>query len=161
MNIYLWFSITAVLVSCITALYSFISVKRLKKLYSIFGSDERPENLEEIISAVAAKIKKAESEQKKLEKFAEQLKSDLSKTLQKVGVHRFDSLADNNGKLSFCLALMNEDNTGITITSLHGREQNRVYIKTITKGKSQNQLTPEEQNAIAEAHIQWNENKDK
>jgi hypothetical protein len=43
-------------------------------------------------------------------------------------------------------------NNGFVITSMHGREQNRIYAKKIILGKSEIQLTQEEEQAINQAN---------
>jgi Protein of unknown function (DUF4446) len=61
---------------------------------------------------------------------------------------RFNPFADGGGNFSFSLALLNDYNTGVIITSMHGRQQNRIYAKKIEKGKCDIQLTEEEQQSI-------------
>lgn len=159
MTTYYILSTGSLLISIGAVVYILFYLKKMKKLHSLLDEDQQPANLEEILLALTSKLKKMESEQKKVKTEVEKLEEELSLVVQKVGVHRFNSVSDNGGNLSFCLALLNTKDTGITLTSFYGREQNRVYIKNINRGKSQNQLTPEEQNAIAEAHIKWNENR--
>jgi hypothetical protein len=51
--------------------------------------------------------------------------------------------------------LLDEHNTGAVITSMHGREQNRIYTKKIDNGKCDVQLTEEEQQAFNNANTQY------
>jgi hypothetical protein len=79
------------------------------------------------------------------------LDDNLSRAVQKVGVHRFNALADEGGALSFSLALLDRNHTGLVITSIHGRQQNRVYSKAVEQGTGLVQLSEEEQKAIQNA----------
>lgn len=71
--------------------------------------------------------------------------------IQKLGVVRFNPFNDGGGNFSFSLALLDAHNTGVIITSMYGRQQNRMYTKKITNGTSESPLTEEEEQAIAQA----------
>jgi len=73
------------------------------------------------------------------------------KHVQKVGVVRFNPFKDIGGDQSFSIALLDEEDNGLVITSLYGREGNRVYAKPIEGGQSKYQLSDEEKEAISRA----------
>jgi hypothetical protein len=88
--------------------------------------------------------------------------SELSKNLntletqgklhvQKVGLVRFNPFKELGGDHSFSLAILNGENTGVIITSLHTRDRTRVYMKDIVSGKSETELSVEEIKALAKA----------
>ena len=52
------------------------------------------------------------------------------------------------GKLSFALALLNQDNTGVVINAMHSREGCFTYAKEIIKGESYIVLSEEEKEAL-------------
>jgi len=79
------------------------------------------------------------------------LESELPKDLKRVGLVRYNPFSDAGGDQSFALALLNAQNDGIVLSSLYGREMNRVYAKLIKHGRSQYQLTEEEKKAIESA----------
>lgn len=79
------------------------------------------------------------------------LESALPKTIRKAGLVRYNPFSDAGGDQSFALALLNDRNDGIIISSLYGREINKVYAKPIQNGASQYQLTEEEKTAIQNA----------
>lgn len=86
-------------------------------------------------------------------KRVERLEGELPKDLRRVGLVRYNPFSGTGagGDQSFVLALLNESNDGVVVSSLYGREMNRVYAKLIKNGKSTYQLTAEETQAIAEA----------
>ena len=55
------------------------------------------------------------------------------------------------GKLSFVIALLNEDNSGFVFNSMHSREGCFNYAKEIIKGESYIPLSDEEKEAIEKA----------
>jgi hypothetical protein len=64
------------------------------------------------------------------------------------GFVRYDAFGDSGGHQSFALALQNEQGDGIVLTSIVGRDQIRIYGKSISGGKCEQGLTPEEQEAL-------------
>jgi hypothetical protein len=52
---------------------------------------------------------------------------------------------------SFSAAILDDESNGIVLSCIQGRDQSRVYGKTIINGTSDVPLTPEEQQAIATA----------
>ncbi len=70
---------------------------------------------------------------------------------QKISVVRFNPFGDTGGDQSFVLAVLDAHNSGYVLTSIHGREGTRVYVKPIDYGKSKYKLSKEEQQAIAQA----------
>ena len=61
---------------------------------------------------------------------------------------RYDALQEMSGQLSFSLAILNAQGDGIVLTSINGRAETRTYAKAIVAGKSQQELSPEEAEAI-------------
>ena len=68
--------------------------------------------------------------------------------LQKVGMVRFNPFADAGGDQSFSLAMTDALGNGIVLTSLHRRNENRVYAKPLKQWASTYMLTDEEKQAI-------------
>lgn len=71
--------------------------------------------------------------------------------VQKVGIIRFNPFKEIGGDHSFSLALLDREDSGVVITCLHTRERTRVYMKGITKGKSELELSLEEKKALEKA----------
>lgn len=140
-------SVTAIIISLVALFLS----RKMSAWSKLFRKDNQPENLEEIVDAVAVKIKNLElgltSTENELARQAEL----LSMAIQHVGLVRFDSGADDGGNLSFTVALLDAHQTGIVITSLHGRQHNRVYSKPIVQGQSETMLSDEEKSAVIQA----------
>ena len=75
----------------------------------------------------------------------------VPKHIRYVGVVRYNPFSDAGGDQSFVLALMNEERNGVVVSSLYGREMNRVYAKPLEGGGSTYQLSEEEREAISRA----------
>ena len=133
------------------AVYCYTALRDLRELRTSFHSDNQPLNLEEILRAIASNIKRHEKLQTETTNELKTFKNELGFAIQKVGVHKFNALQDEGGNLSFSAALLNQHSGGLVITSLHNRNQTRIYSKTIQNGTSSQQLTTEEQEAIGKA----------
>lgn len=71
--------------------------------------------------------------------------------LRHLAVVRYDAFGDMGGHLSWSVALLDDEGSGVVMTSIHGRSEARTYAKTITAWASEAQLSPEEEDAVANA----------
>jgi hypothetical protein len=71
--------------------------------------------------------------------------------LSNVALVRYDAFSEMSGRLSFSLALLDEDGDGVTISAIAGSADTRVYAKGIAGGKGEHELSPEEQQAVSAA----------
>lgn len=69
-------------------------------------------------------------------------------TYQKLGIVKYDAFKQMGGMLSFSLALLNEDNDGFIINSVHSSDGCYSYTKEITNGECSLALGEEEQQAL-------------
>lgn len=139
-------------------IYSVIVLVTLRKLRKAFGTEHHPENLEQILEAVIGKVKQLEKNHVQTNQELEGTGILTNVSVQKVGLLRFNTFTEDGGKLSFALALLDNNNSGVVITSLHGREQNRMYAKPIVESVSEITLSEEERDAIILA-VQNHKNK--
>ena len=67
----------------------------------------------------------------------------------KIGITRFNPFDDVGGDQSFILSILDQNNSGAIITSLHNRDITRIYAKPIKEGVGENiTLSKEEKSAI-------------
>ena len=97
------------------------------------------------------KVNTISSKVRVIEERLEGIDETLVKTYQKMGIVKYDAFKEMGGKLSFSLALLNQDNTGILISSMHSREGCYTYTKEIIKGESFVLLADEEREALNQA----------
>jgi hypothetical protein len=71
--------------------------------------------------------------------------------LRHVGVVRYDAFGDMGGRLSFSAAVFDAQGDGFVLTSINGRSETRTYAKGLAGLKSEQSLSPEEQQAIRDA----------
>jgi hypothetical protein len=76
------------------------------------------------------------------------LRLQVDDALRHLAVVRYDAFGDMGGHLSWSLALLDDGGDGAVLTSIHGRSDARAYAKNITGWSCEQQLSPEEQEAI-------------
>jgi len=86
-----------------------------------------------------------------LNKLHHELEDLSQRTIQKVGVIRYNPFADTGGDQSFAIALLDSLGNGVVLSSLHSRTDTRVFAKPVHSGRSKYQLSDEEQDAIKKA----------
>ena len=64
---------------------------------------------------------------------------------------RYDAFGDMGGHLSWSLALLDDGGNGVVLTSIHGRSEARTYAKSDRGWTCEQQLSPEEDEAIEHA----------
>ena len=72
-------------------------------------------------------------------------------SIQKVGIIRFNPFEGAGGNQSFSLAILDQKDDGLVISSYHSKESTRIYAKPIRQGESKYPLTKEEEKAIKKA----------
>ena len=79
------------------------------------------------------------------------LRAEAGVGLRHLAVVRYDAFGDMGGHLSWSLALLDDAGDGIVLSSIHGRSEARTYAKNVAAWTCDNQLSPEEDEAIAHA----------
>lgn len=75
------------------------------------------------------------------------------RTVRDVAVLHYDALEEMTGARSFSLALLNSHGDGVVVTSINGRTETRTYAKVVTRGDSEDRLSPEEYRVIRSARL--------
>lgn len=75
------------------------------------------------------------------------------RSLRNVAVVRYDALNEMSGQMSFSLALLNARGDGVVLSSINGRAETRTYAKPIVAGKGEQELSPEEAQAVHSAQL--------
>ena len=72
-------------------------------------------------------------------------------SVSRVALVRYDAFEDVGGRLSFSCALLDDHGTGVVLTAINGRQDTRIYAKSVAEGRSTHNLSSEEEEAIAQA----------
>lgn len=104
------------------------------------------------MSAAARQVEtvaKLRAELSAVERRVSDLRLDVADALRHVAVVRYDAFRDMGGRMSFSAALLDDAGDGLVLSAIHGRSETRSYAKGVKAGDSDQQLSPEERQAIA------------
>lgn len=121
--------------------------KRLDKF--VLGKDGS--SLEQEIVSLFEDNKFLKNTTEKNKKDIRNLYKNMESAYQKMGLVKYDAFNQMGGQLSFCLALLDENNNGFILNSVHSTEACYSYTKEIKQGESTISLGKEEEEALAMA----------
>ena len=127
------------------------SINKLKKKYHKFMTGKNAKSLENEIIALFEDNKFIKSSIEKNKTDIRTLYKNMESTFQKIGIVKYDAFNQMGGKLSFCLALLDENNNGFILNSVHSAEGCYSYTKEIINGESSISLGEEEKQALLKA----------
>ena len=130
---------------------SSMMLSRLERKYKTFMKGSDAQSLEKIFVRKFAQIDKLYEAKEDHEHDILFIKKNLEKMFSKYGVEKYDAFDDVGGKLSFALALLDKDNTGLILNAVHSRDNCFLYLKEIVKGESYVMLSQEEVEALRKA----------
>ena len=110
------------------------------------GVDGR--SLDAVLDAHLDKVLAVARELDELSARSAVLEAANRRTIQRVGLVRFNPFEDTGGNQSFALALTDASGTGFVLSSLHSRTGTRIYAKAVTEGRSDGALSEEEGEAL-------------
>jgi hypothetical protein len=125
--------VVALLVAIAAAALAVLALRRQAGSRRVLGSEALPEDVHGLRQEVAA------------------LRAEAGDALRHLAVVRYDAFGDMGGHLSWSIALLDDSGNGVVLTSIHGRSDARSYAKNVTAWTCQQQLSPEEEEAIAHA----------
>jgi len=121
--------------------------KRLKKFMK--GKDAR--SLEKEISGLYEDNKFLKNMVDNNKKDIRDLNKRFAKAFQKIGLVKYDAYQQMGGLLSFSLALLDEDDNGLILNSVHSSEGCYTYTKEVRAGECSLELSNEERVALDQA----------
>lgn len=126
-------AVPALLLAAVACALAVLALRRAHPRRSAKPVDALPEDVQGLRQEVAA------------------LQAEGADALSHLAVVRYDAFGDVGGHLSWSLALLDDSGHGVVLTSIHGRSEARTYAKSVTGWSSEQQLSPEEEDAIAHA----------
>jgi hypothetical protein len=147
-----WLALLQLLSFIIIAILWVVLANTKKKMKKMFKGS-KINGLEDLLIHHQERIQQIQSEIKLDRKEVQKLFTDLGKVKGRVGLVRYNAFHDLGSDLSFSVAILNNEQTGLVLTGLHNREQTYMYAKPVTQGESNYTLSPEEKEAIKKAFV--------
>lgn len=119
----------------------------LKEKYDFFTQGDNV-NWDELLTKTLTEVRAAKAEMQALEENQQAMREQMKSCVQKVKLMRYNAFSDTGSDLSYSLSLLDENNNGVVLSSIYGREDNRTYAKPIENGKSTYNLSEEEKKVL-------------
>ena len=137
------------LIVLILLIVQIVKTSKLKKRLDSFLVGKDGASLEQDIISLFEDNKFLKSSAEKNKKDIRILYRKLESAYQKMGLVKYDAFNQMGGQLSFSLALLDENNNGFIINSVHSTEGCYSYTKEIKNGECKISLGQEEAEALA------------
>lgn len=139
------------ILTAIVLLFIF-KLKNIEKHYSEFISKFNSDgNIENTFKEIEKMVNNVNEENKIIKANCKSLEKQLNECFQNIGIVKYDAFDDVGSKLSFAIALLDNNENGFIINSVYGRSSSNVYAKRIENGNSLQTLSEEEINALNKA----------
>lgn len=124
-------------------------IKKLEKRMKKFMMGKDAKSLEQDIIGLFEDNKFLKINVEKNKKDIRVLYKNMESVFQKYGIVRYDAFKQMGGQLSFSLALLDENNNGYILNSVHSTEGCYTYTKEVRNGECKIDLSEEESQALS------------
>lgn len=135
----------AIVIMCV------IQIKKLYRRYDVFMRGKDAETLEGTIFGIIEDIKDMKSEDRANKDALRSLARNVRGAYQKFGMVKYNAFKGMGGNLSFAFSMLDMNNTGFVLNSVHSREGCYLYIKVVEKGETEVLLGNEEKESLEQA----------
>jgi Tfp pilus assembly protein PilE len=139
-------ALIAVLV--IVVLLQGIRLGRAVRAYREVVRDADGTSLHGLLAGNASALERAQERMSDIEAMHGLIDRRTQRSLQHIGMVRFNPFEDTGSDQSFAIALLDDRRDGVVISSLHGRANTRIFAKPVADGASPHNLSDEEAQAI-------------
>lgn len=147
---YLFIGMAAcILLLLILAIVQLRKTSQLEKRLNKFMLGKDAKSLEKDIIALYEDNKFIKINMDKNKKDIRKLYKNMESAFQKAGIVKYDAFHQMGGQLSFSLALLDENNNGFVLNSVHSTEGCYTYTKEIKNGECTISLGDEEKQALS------------
>jgi uncharacterized protein YoxC len=142
-----WIVLNVILIILVIALIVYV-IYLNRKYLSFMKKIGNGNNLDEMLKEYLSDVKQIKQDNSEIRAYYTKLDNDISSSIQKIGLVRYNAFKDVGSDLSFAIALLDRENNGVVFNGIYGSESSNIYAKPIKKGESSYQLSDEEKYAI-------------
>ncbi len=145
--IFVIISILSLLVSFISIYFFFKDIQKIRVKYEKNLAKEK--DFAEMLKSYVSQVEELNKRDDQIIEFCNRLNNELAKCIKKkkVGLYKYNAFGNTKNDLSFTLALLDRNNSGIVINSIYGQDNSNVYTK--------NQFLMENQNQSYQKKSKW------
>ncbi len=142
------------LVALLTAAAMAMRIRRLRNEQRLVLGDRR----EDLVAHAAALQTQFEALRDYVQETSGRLDGRMTTAEQRLdgaisfsSLVRYDAYGEMSGRQSMSIALLDCTRSGIVLSSIHHRDQARLYAKQVRNGRAEIELSPEESEAVTRA----------
>ncbi|MEK3718535.1 MULTISPECIES: DUF4446 family protein [unclassified Paenibacillus] len=124
-------------------------LRRMRSRYEAMMGGNGIEDLENLLVNLKNQGDMLEEVQLEQKTLLEAAHTKMRGMKSKVAMKRYNAFGERGNDLSFSLAILDDNHSGIVLSSLHNRENSYIYAKPIEQGETPYALSPEEKEVIA------------
>ncbi|MDU5503885.1 MAG: DUF4446 family protein [Anaerococcus vaginalis] len=129
-------------------------LKRQKRRYDYLLRGKNPDiNLEELLLQINDQIEESNKEIKSLDQRSSDTKNTSMGAVSKMAVVHYDAFDSQRGRNSFSLTLLDSYHNGIILTNLYSQDGSNTYLKEITNGECEIELSDKENECLKKAKL--------
>ena len=106
-------------------------LRKLEKKYRGFMKGKDGQSLEKLFVHHFRNLEKLVEAMELHDQRIDILRKNYTRLFSKYGVEKYDAFDDVGGKMSFVLALLDKNNTGVILNAIHSRDNCFLYLKEI------------------------------
>ena len=137
------------LISFIASVICFSQYRKLYRRYDMFMRGKDAETLEDTIMELVDETEYLRAKDGDTKRLVDSVVSKAQAGYQKTGIVKYNAF--KGGNLSFVIAMLDDNNTGFVLNSVHSREGCYLYLKDVVEGKTEVLLGSEEKEALERA----------
>ena len=122
--------------------------KKYKKFMKKLGEGK---SIEEDLENYMYRVERIEKQHAEILGNIKSIEYNMEGCFQKIGIVRYSAYKDTGSDLSFAIALLDNNNSGIILNGIYSRELSNIFAKPIEKGTCKYTLTDEEKKALEQA----------
>ena len=159
LDIFIVFICVVFVAMFITLFFLLLDYLKIRKKYIEFMTGESGKSLEYTIYKRFREIDELKDGQKDNDAQIEIIYSLVRKSYNKIGIYRYDAFSidgnANGGNLSFALTMLNSENDGFVLNTIHNRAGCYVYMKEIKNGICEEAPLAEEERISLEMALNY------
>lgn len=127
------------------------AMRSMRSVWNAMFEGARGEQVERMLLEHLKERLELEKKVAVLEGRISELEGRMESAKRHLGAIRYDAFDDVGGAQSFALALFDDRGDGFVLNGITGRADSRIYCKSLVGGRSERNLSQEEQRAIKDA----------
>ncbi|MHB8064011.1 MAG: DUF4446 family protein [Ruminiclostridium sp.] len=137
-----------IIINCILLIANIKKTNRVRTKYNRFMNGLSDRNMEELLETCLSSANSVNAKNRDIELKINEIERTILQCVQKVGIVRFNAFDNVGSDLSFSIALLDNNDSGVVLSGIYARDSSSTYAKPVSSGKSKYSLSAEEIQAI-------------